>query len=104
MRERSVFPETAKNPTLNAEVAKRRRAIICEFILRHSVAHCGPGRAISHDRKIIRLLHERELRRRFVHATAGGNRRGANKLEPRRRLPDPVKKKEAYTLFDSDAA
>ena len=63
MRERGVLSKAAKNPPLHAEIAKGRRAVSGEFRLAHAFAHGGPRRAIGDDCEVVRLLHQRQLRR-----------------------------------------
>src|SRR5260370_29058513 len=102
VRKRGVLAKAAKDLALHAEIAKRGRTIAGEFLLRHAFAHGGPGRAIGNDGEVVRLLHQRDLSRRFVHATAGGYRSRADKLQLRGSLADAVVKKKAHALFDAD--
>src|SRR5205807_10003504 len=104
MRKRCVLAEAAKYSAFDAKVMQCRGTIGGEFLLRHSIAHRGPGGAIRNQQDVIRSLQQGNLRRRFEHATAGGNRRGANEFQSRRRLPNSVVEKEAHALFNSDSA
>src|SRR5262249_52737235 len=104
MRKGGVLPKTAKDPALHSEIMKRSCAISRKLSLRHSFMHRRPGRAIGDNRKVIRLLHERNFGGRFVHATTRGDRSSADKLQLRRHPADAVVKKEAHPLFNTDSA
>src|SRR5438552_9859460 len=81
---------------------KRRGAVTGEFLLRHALAHRRPGSAIRDYREVVRFLHQSDLSRRFEHATAGGDRSRADKLELRRCLANTIIEKKAHPFFDAD--
>src|SRR5207253_1206264 len=89
---------------LHAEIAKGRRAVSGEFRLAHAFAHGGPRRAIGDDCEVVRLLHQRQLRRLFVHAATGGDRRRVHIFKPGRSLSNPIVEEKAHALFDSNPA
>src|SRR5574341_411856 len=103
VRKRRVLSKAAKDASLHTEIAKRCRAVGGEFILGHVVAHCRPRRTIGNNGEVVRALHQGEFRRRFEHATAGSNRRGAHEFQLRRGLANSVVKKEADAFLYANA-
>jgi hypothetical protein len=78
VRKGGVLPKAAKDSTLNAKGAKSSSAITGKLVLRHAVARIINGRLVSNYRHVVSALHQRDLRRRFEHATTGSHWRRTN--------------------------
>src|SRR5689334_9866232 len=104
MRKRRVLPETNKDPTRRSERAKSRRAVTGKLALRHAFSHRVARGFVSHNRDVVCDLHQRELSRRFEHATTGGDRRRTDILHRRRGLSNTVVQEKPHTLFNTDRA
>src|SRR5229473_607905 len=102
VRKRGVLAKAAKDLALHPKITKRRGAVAGEFLLRHALAHRRPGRAIRDDREVVCFLHQSDLSLRFEHATTGGDRSRADKLEPGRCLANAIVEKKAHPLLDTD--
>ncbi len=95
----SPFSELRTNAALHTQRFVHCCTVGSKFLLRHSLPQQGQAHLVRLDGDIHGPLHQRNLRGRLDGSTGNRHRVGADELQVRRFLSDPIEKEEAHTLL-----